>query len=160
MMTTGEGHGRPGGRPDRRDAGSDDSARAFRLAATVTLLDAMLAAGPALPDLLRSDAPQSSGTVPGHPWMVLAMHAAGPRLALAASVVIVVGTRSTAALTTLGATLALSQAMDAVTSAVLGDTPWVVVRIVAAASQVWALALLDLRATAGSDVRRAAGDRG
>lgn len=106
--------GRPSGGGSDGDAGST---RAFRMAASLTLLGAMHAAVPSLLDVMRWDTGPVLGVAARCPE-ILAMHAAGPRLALAASVILATRMRSAVALTAVAAVLALVEALDAATCAI------------------------------------------
>ena len=84
------------------------------------------------------------GIPPGHASIILAMQAAGPRLALAAVCVVAVRVGSRAALMALGTVGGLLQGFDAAAGAVQGDGVTTIVPALLAMAQCCVLVLLDL----------------
>ncbi len=121
----------------------------FRVAATATMANLLVAAGLSLDGLFRADLIASDGTPPGTAALATAMHAAGPRLALACVCFFAVRAGSAVTITALGTVAGLMQGLDAMTGAVQGDPAGTIIPAALAALQWWAIALLDSRRPAG-----------
>ncbi len=147
----GDTGGSPGLQPGGASASGEVDGRTFefRVAAAATMANLLVAAGLSLNDLSRADLIAPDGTPPGAAALATAMHAAGPRLALACVCFFAVRAGSTAAITTLGAVAGLLQGLDAMTGAVQGDPQGTIIPAALAALQWWAIALLDSRRPAG-----------
>ena len=144
-----------GGYPVSRAGGGSASGEVdgrtfeFGVAAAATTANAVVAAGLSLIGLFQADLIAPDGTGPSAAALATAMHAAGPRLALACVCFLAVRVGSTAAITALGAVAGLMQALDAMACAVQGDPLGTIIPAALAALQWWAIALLDSRRPAG-----------
>lgn len=147
----GDTGGTPGLRPGGGSASREVAGRTFefRVAAVATMANLVVAAVLSLDGLFRADLIAPDRTPPSTAALATAMHAAGPRLALACVCLLAVRTGSTAAITALGAVAGLMQGLDAMTGAVQGDSLGTIIPAALAALQWWAIAVLDSRRPAG-----------
>ena len=147
----GDTGGSPVSRPGGGSASGNVDGRTFesRFAAATTMANLLVAAGLSLNDLSRADLIAPDGTPPGAAALATAMHAAGPRLALACVCSFAIRAGSTSAITALGAVAGLLQGFDAMTGAVQGDSLRTILPAALAALQWWAIAVLDSSRPAG-----------
>ena len=132
-------------RPDRgHEAPGEAWTTEFRISALVTVIDVVVAASSSLAGLVRADRIPPDGIPPGDTSIILAMQAAGPRLALAGVCVLAVRVGSRAALTALGTVAGLLQGFDAALGAVQGDGVMTIVPALLAMAQCCVLVLLDI----------------
>lgn len=129
-------------------------ATAFRVAAWVTLIGLLVAAGSSLAGLVRTDRPRRAEPRATPAAIVLAMHPVGPRLALEGVCVLAVRASSAVALIALAAVVAMLQAVDAAVGAVQGNAKMAVPPVPLGMAQGYAIVLLGLarapRGTAGA----------
>ena len=126
-------------------------ATAFRVAAWITLIGVFVAAGCSLVGLVGANLTPQGGAARDPASVVLAMHAVGPRLALAGVCVLAVRAGSPVALITLAAVAASLQACDAAAAAVQDDATMTVLPVLLGAAQGYAIVLLDLARVRGTE---------
>jgi len=116
---------------------------AMRVAASITLLDVIVASGFSIAGLVRPDLIAPVDAAPNGASAVFAMYAAARTLPLAGAVILAIIYESTAALLVLGALAGVVQCVDAIVGILLGDLGKTVGPLVLAGLQ--ALALFRLR---------------
>ena len=145
------GEASPSRLPGAGSASGEVDGRTFEfcVAAAATMANLLVAAGLSLVSLFQADLIAPDGTGPSTAALATAMHAAGPRLALACVCFLAVRAGSTAAITALGAVAGLLQGFDVITGAVQGNSLGTIIPAALAALQWWAIAVLDSRRPAG-----------